>query len=376
MSRRANSEGTYTRRSNGRIQFREQVNGRRFSGTGRTRREAKATTRAKIQAAAPIKSPTTWATLLADWQEQPPSSLRLRPTTRDQYASVLRSRLLPALGNERPEVLNSSEIALVIDSARAPSTRRTLYAAWVKLSAFAVERGLLGVNTVRQFPRPPAADPPKREATPSEMTNLLQVASGHRWGIVAWLVILAGLRRGEALGLRWTDVDLDGQTLRVEGNLTRSSAGLIWGPPKTKHGRRQVPVPKVLADNLAAHRRRQLRQQSESAYWKWSGYVVTNEIGGPVEPRNMSKVWTGWAKQVGLTDRGMHLGRHYAATQLVSSGRASIVDIAAQMGHDPSMLMSTYAAAVADGQRAAADHLASTLSPIRITPEDMDSGAS
>lgn len=62
-----------------------------------------------------------------------------------------------------------------------------------------------------------------------------------------------GLRKGEALGLRWEDVDLDAGTLRVEQTLQRTKQGLSFGPPKTARGRRTVPLPTVCVRALTIH---------------------------------------------------------------------------------------------------------------------------
>jgi integrase len=90
--------------------------------------------------------------------------------------------------------------------------------------------------------------------------------------------------------------------------------------------------------------------------------VLTNELGGMAEPRQLSRVWSGWARRAGIKDRGTHVGRHFAATTLLASGRASVADVAQMLGHNPSVLLDTYASAIADGQRAAADVLGSALS--------------
>jgi len=64
-------------------------------------------------------------------------------------------------------------------------------------------------------------------------------------------------------------------------------------------------------------------------------------------PRAISRVWRSWARQAGLEDTGTHLGRHYAATTLLASGRASVADVSGMLGHEPSVLLSTYANAAA-----------------------------
>jgi integrase len=251
--------------------------------------------------------------------------------------------------------------ALRLPGASA-SVRRATYAALVKVLDYAVDAGLVGVHVARQVPRPLAPEPRNREVSAADAQAILDKARGHRYEVAAWLAFGCGLRRGEVLALRWSEVDLKGGTLTVSGNVTRSSAGLQRGATKTRRGRRNVPVPPVVVQALKAHKKRQSREQlAAGSSWESTGLVVATELGGMVEPRTLSRVWQRWARDAGVADTGTHTGRHYAASTLLASGAASVADVAAQLGHDPAVLLNTYAVAVAEGQRAAADVLGSSL---------------
>ena len=253
------------------------------------------------------------------------------------------------------------------------STQRSTYAALVKVMDYAVAGGVLAVNLCREVPWPRAQESKGRDVPADGARRLLVAATPHRWGIAAWLSFGCGLRRGEALGLRWSDVDLQGGELAVTGNVTRSSAGLSRGAPKTRRGQRRVPVPAAVVEALKAHRKRQKAERLAALVWVDTDLVLTNEVGGLVEPRALSRAWAGWAKKAGLTDRGTHAGRHYAASTLLSSGAASVADVAAALGHDPAVLLNTYAVAVAAGQRAASDVLGASLTKI-IVPTSVPTG--
>ena len=121
-------------------------------------------------------------------------------------------------------------------------------------------------------------------------------------------------------------------------------------------------MPPVVTEALRAHKRRQTAEQlAAGSSWEQTGLVLTTELGGTVEPRTLSRVWQQWARRAGVEDTGTHTGRHYAASTLLASGAASVADVAAQLGHDPAVLLNTYAVAVADGQRAAAEILGASL---------------
>jgi integrase len=340
------------------------INGVRVSGSGRTQALARKAAEARAQLVAPKADKGTVEDLVAEWCAIPAERLNLRPTTRDQYASLMRSRIVPALGGVKVARLTAEQVADVfpIASSVKPSTQRSTYAALVRLLDYAVKAQRVGVNVARQVDRPSAGGSRHREVSPDGVGKMLAKASGDRLEVAAWLGFGCGLRRGEILGLRWVDVDLERGELSVVGNLTRSSAGLVWGKPKTEKGKRNVPVPPPVVEALKAHRKRQAAERlAAGEAWEGVGTVLANEVGGYVEPRAMSRAWASWARRAGVSDRGTHLGRHYAATTLLASGAASVADIAAQLGHDPAVLLNTYATAVAAGQRAASDALGASL---------------
>ena len=362
MTKRADGEGTYYARPDGGWLYRVTVNGRRVNGSGRTKSEAKRVTLDRARLVAERPATATVEALVTEWSALAPASLDLRPTTADQYRALLRRHVIPTLG---PVRLSNLTRRMVADAIRgiegSSSTSRSTYAALVKVFDHAVSSGVLAVNLARETPRPRAQETRSRAVTQDGAKGLLLVASEHRWAAAAWLSFGCGLRRGEVLGLRWSDVDLERGELAVSGNVTRSSAGLVRGAPKTRRGQRRVPVPASVVEVLKAHRTRQAAERLAALVWADLDLVLTNEVGGLVEPRALSRAWSSWAKKAGLSDRGTHAGRHYAATTLLSSGAASVADVAAALGHDPAVLLHTYAVAVAAGQRAASDVLGASL---------------
>jgi integrase len=365
-SKRAHGEGTYDQLPSGKWRYRVTVKGRRIVATGTSRRAAKDEANRKASLAGTRATRDTLIDVVTRWLGQSPTDIGLRPTTRDQYRYLLGAHVTPALGHVRVDQLTQRQVADLMDSlTSSASTKRSTYAALVRVLDHAVERGMVGVNVARSVPRPREANAQRQHLSAEDASRLLGAASGHRWEVAAWLSLGCGLRRGEVLGLRWADVDLDAGVLTVAGNVTRSSAGLVRGEPKTRRGRRQVPVPAVVVNALRVHRQAQAADRLASVCWVGSDHVIVNEVGGIVEPRALSRVWRSWARAAGVKDTGTHSGRHFAASTLLASGRASVADVAAQLGHDPAVLLNTYAVAVADGQRAASDALGATLTTVR-----------
>jgi integrase len=374
MTKRSNGEGTYLKRpesEGGGYLFRIRINGQRVSGSGATRKIAKDRAMERARTLGDRRGRDTVEQLATEWSGLAPSVVGLKPTTADQYRSVIRARILPRIGAKRVDALTRRDIADLFpaDDDSPPSTQRSKYAALVRLLDYAVDRGLVAVNVAREVKRPAAAERRSpRQVDVDAVRRFLQAADQERLEIAAWLGFGCGLRRGEILGLTWADVDFDRAVLSVTGNVTRSSVGLVRGTPKTRRGQRNVPIPANVVDRLKAHRKRQVAEQLAAGLaWRATGAVLTNEVGGYVEPRELSRRWHAWAIKAGLADRGTHVGRHYAAATLLASGAASVADVAAQMGHDPAVLLNVYAVAVASGQRAASDVLGASLTvPITV----------
>jgi integrase len=115
--------------------------------------------------------------------------------------------------------------------------------------------------------------------TAAEARAVLDAAAGHRLGALAVLVLSLGLRKGEALALRWPDIELDAGELIVPGTLKRGN-GPLPRYAKTAAGRRTVPLVGGTVEALREHYKRQLADQLTSPVWIASGHVFANTIGG------------------------------------------------------------------------------------------------
>jgi integrase len=102
------------------------------------------------------------------------------------------------------------------------------------------------------------------------------------------LALTLGLRRGEPLGLRWTDVDFKTSLLRVERTLSRvTGRGLVASTPKTESGARTIPLVAGTDRALRNHQARQsIERNTADEHWTESGHIFTSEIGSPLDPAN------------------------------------------------------------------------------------------
>jgi integrase len=147
------------------------------------------------------------------------------------------------------------------------------------------------------------------------------------------LMLATGLRRGEALALHWSDVDLDTALLRVRWTLSRTSQGLQLDEPESDKSRRTVPLPRRAIEALRVHRARQLEEQGTGAgTWQEHGLVLTTEIGTPLELRNVLRRFELLAERASLPGVTLHTLRHSAASFLLASGTHTKV-VQEHLGH-------------------------------------------
>lgn len=136
------------------------------------------------------------------------------------------------------------------------------------------------------------------------------------------LIASTGLRKGEALALRWDRVDLEAGVLRVAATISRVTGRLIISEPKTARSRRTVPLSPAIVALLRKHKAGQAAERLKAAN-RWggdSGLVFTTEFGAPVDPRNLLRVLEVAAQSAGVEGIGVHTLRHSAAVAWLESG--------------------------------------------------------
>lgn len=171
----------------------------------------------------------------------------------------------------------------------------------------------------------------------------------------AWHLALAGLRRGEIAGLRWSDIDFDSARLTIANNRVSAGGRSVENDPKSFTSRRTLPLPDRLVNALRKARERQRVERIEAGSAYRSGaYVVSNEIGDTYSPAVLSRYWRDALARVGMRHLKLHGARHTAATLMHLDGFPTAV-IAAWIGHrDASLTMKLYAHSQDDALKRAA----------------------
>ncbi len=170
-------------------------------------------------------------------------------------------------------------------------------------------------------------DPPtivSREAVPlsvEQAHELVDHVRGHRLETLLAMAIVTGMRRGELLALRWSDVDLERHRLLVLHSVGYIAGyGYVEGKPKTDSGKRWVSFPSFLFEMLTMHRVQQREVQSAAKEWVEHDLVFPNLSGGYLHPNHMGETFRKLLVEAGLPAIHFHDLRHSAGTILMSMG--------------------------------------------------------
>jgi integrase len=189
-------------------------------------------------------------------------------------------------------------------------------------------------------------DPARKALLDDESVAIVSAVVGHR--ILEPLVLLdmaTGLRRGELLGLQWSDIDFTTGELKVQRQCVRDQLGLRLKLPKTAHGVRRLKLGKSTLEHLRKHRVAQAKERlSVGDAWADLDLVFSTEAGGLLDPNNVSKWYMKACKSAGVDGkgkRGIHAQRHTVATTLADSQPPHV--IASTLSHASSTYtMDTY----------------------------------
>ena len=250
---------------------------------------------------------------------------RNRPKTHHSYSEIARLHILPTLGKIQLSKLTPQDVQGLLShkSAAGLSARTVGYIRAVLRMALgqALKWGLVARNVATLVTTPRAERMTINALTPTQSRALLEAARGDRLEALYRVALSLGLRRGEALGLRWSDIDLEARTLRVEVALGVIDGKLVLGEPKTETSRRTLPLPAALVPALRTHHARQLEERlAAGGKWQDTGYVFTSSVGTPIHPGNLMKSFHALLGRAGLPRIRFHDLRHSCASLLAAQG--------------------------------------------------------
>lgn len=307
---------------------------------------------------------------VATWGERWLANVRhrVRPATHALYRTGIRQHIIPAVGRIELARLRPSDVeamtAGMIEAGKAASTAALARRVLVVALSDAARDGLVPRNVARLARPPRAAEPNRRALSADEARRFLAAVADDPLGPLVVLALTTGLRRGELLALRWSDVD-DG-TLTVVRALARSaSGGYCVAEPKSRRARRTIALPALAREAL---RRQHDRQDAEraavgSAWQDRDGLVFADPIGRPWHPETITTHHRALVRRSGIGRLRLHDLRHTAATLALSAG-VPVRDVADALGHaSPSITLDIYGQSVAEGPRRVAEAMDRTLAP-------------
>lgn len=252
-------------------------------------------------------------------------------STRHSVDNALRIHLLPELGSMPMSAVRPSTVQSVIKTLEAkglaPGTIRLVYTIGAMVFASAVDDKVIPVSPCRKI-KLPKRDTSEVIPPTVEQVAAMEAAVPERWRAVVVTLAGSGLRIGELLGLRVSDVDFLRRTIRVERQRTQDGA---LTRPKSETSRRTVAVGQVVLDALAAH----------LAAFPSDDALFVDEVGVPLLYRRWRTVWDAAAEVAGV-DFTSHALRHFAASVLISGG-ASVKQVQMWLGHSSAVVtLTTY----------------------------------
>lgn len=288
----------------------------------------------------------------------------VRPQTWTGYENNVRLHLVPRLGKKKLTALSVRDVRLMVDKLQDEGTSRR-GVQWIHSTLrvalqHAVREELVTRNVARGVKiEQPVAGSTVEPFSIDEARRFLRAVEPHRLYALWVAMIHLGLRRSEACGLHWSDVDLDVRTLRVRRSLQRVGGELVELPTKTRRSTRTVPLPALCVRVLGEHRDRQAKERADAGRLRWqdTDYVFTSTVGTALEPRNVSRAFGELCDKHGFRRVRLHDLRHTCVSLLLSLGVHPRV-VMEIVGHSAiEMTMNVYGHVTLDTQREALDLL-------------------
>jgi integrase len=331
--------------------------------------------------------------LLDEWLpsiEPTPGTARRRsqvePATWDSYRRIVRAYLVPSLGPIRLQKLTRRDINALYDRLErtggrsgkglAPKTMRNVQGVVHKALSDALQQELVSRNVADKMVMPELEKEPSEWWSVEELRQFLEHVREDRLYALWLLFATTGMRRGEALGLAWDDINLDTGEVFISWTLGSIGGKVTWKKrPKTKAGRRRIALDPATVDALRSWRQQQRKERLAagpewiSARPDWRGVsrdsvVFTRASGAALDPKKVTDAFNARGKAAGLRRIRLHDVRHtYASAALKNATSwAEVKVISERLGHaSVGITIDTYAHVLPSQDRETADTLARVI---------------
>jgi integrase len=303
----------------------------------------------------------------------------IRPTTYSSYEYIVRVHIKPNLGKALLRELRPEQVQKFYNERKASglSSRTVRYIHTVLHEALeqAVKNNLVVRNVCKATTLPKQEKPEMRVLSVEEQNRFMNALSADKMGIIFKLDLATGMRKGELLALTWNNVDFKEGVIRVTRSLSRTRVNFDWESketktaiiiqkPKTKKGERTIPLFDAIMLDLKRYREAE-REKFINLGWDdikikqhfKNGLVFTNELGGYIEPRNLSRKFYSLLKAAEIPRANVHCLRHSFATRLLEMGVSPKV-VQEILGHSTiTLTLDTYSHVMPELKKDAVDKI-------------------
>lgn len=298
----------------------------------------------------------------------------LAPTTQKEYLITVRAHIVPHIGHLRLDRVDATAIDRLYVKLRreggrggrplAPKTVRNIHGVLSAAFGFAMRKGLIVRNPVVLAETPETGRP--ETAAPwiaNELRAFIEAVAEDRLEALWWLIPFTGMRRSEALGLGWNDVDFDRGTVAVTHTVVEAARGPVRRrATKTERSRRPISLDDDTLGKLRDHRRRQLEERfALGEAYEALGLVFCRADGSMLRPTWVSRRFQEIRAEAGVRRITLRDLRHVWATLALESGVHPKV-VQERLGHSSiTMTMDQYSHVIEGLDRAAADTVAAVV---------------
>lgn len=377
--KRANGEGNIRKRKDGRWEGRYTAGRDVKTGKaiiknvlGKTQAEVKEKLKQAIEENANVDYGRAKSFTVGSWLEiwlEDYAKIKLRPSTYTTDMGLLKNHIQPQIGHIPISDLTTLDLQRfyrhLLDGGRvdrvesrnkpkglAPKTVRNIHQMICSAYNFAIDQRLVSKNPAQGCALPKIEHREMKTLTPEQLGAFFKEAKESGVYELYYLDLATGLRRGELLGLKWTDIDFQRGTMKIQRAISRQNGKVTAVPLKTKNAYRTLPLSADVIGVLHAQKKR-----TGSSEW-----VFPSPNGTPMSPDSVLHMLQRVLKRAGLPRIRFHDLRHTFATLALQNG-VDVKTVSSMLGHySAGFTLDTYAHVTTDAQLKAAQTMGNILS--------------
>ena len=377
--KRANGEGSIRKRKDGRWEGRYTAGHDSETGKpiyrnvlGRTQSEVKEKLKTAIKATQSLDSSKTGQYTLGQWMDvwyENYAKIKVRPSSHQTYKGYIENHIKPNMGDIPLEKLTTLDLQRLYKTllsrgrvdrleskgqpkGLSPKTVRNIHQILSAALKLAQEQRIILTNPAEGCALPKVEHREMKTLPVEQLQSFLREAKDSGVFELYYLELATGLRRGELLGLKWEDIDLEHGDLRVRRQIARIDGRVVEAPLKTRNAYRTLP----LAEDTVSILEEQKKKVGSSPW------VFPSATGDPISPDSVLHMLHRVLKRAGLPEVRFHDLRHTFATLALQNG-VDIKTVSGMLGHfSAGFTLDTYAHVTTSAQKAAANTMGKLLS--------------